>query len=156
MFVSIHHLCYCAAIPLTLGINKPTVECWQCGDCLVMSILSLKEKEHIANYLAALIDFGRAMFTSHVQSNPQCSRDQAQTTGRKHTILTLLRVTVEGIRVWMWTCSYCHFSSFSDSFNEWPGTRWNISILDKSSIVIHAKNHTKNENNYFVLPVTIK
>lgn len=64
-----------------------------------MSILSLEEKEHIALYLAALTDFSRAPLTSHVQSNPQCSRDLAQVTGNKHTSLTLLRVTVQGIRI---------------------------------------------------------
>lgn len=64
-----------------------------------MSILSLEEREHIAPYLAALADFGRATLTSHVQSNPQCSRDQAQTTGNKHSTLTLLRVAVWRIRV---------------------------------------------------------
>lgn len=34
--------------------------------------------------MAALIDFGRAMFTSHVQSKPQCSRDQADNRKQTH------------------------------------------------------------------------
>lgn len=115
-----------------------------------MSVLSLEEKGHIAHSLAALTHFGRALLTSRVQSNPQHSAYQAQTTGNKHATLTWLIVTVVRIRAWT---GYCHFSWVIDSLEE---VRLKTSPQSKTHVNYTVVHNKTTLSLILVVPATMK